>query len=194
MNICTEVGCDKPVYARQLCRAHYERKRRAGEFDGDRLIDRGLSIEDRLARNQEVTGAGCIVWTKSKFSNGYGQISYEGRVCYVHRVAWEIAHGPPPDGIVINHICGNPTCFNLDHLELLGYSENAAYLTRAPRAKSGYRNVHLRPSGRYRCTVKHKGRVYGGTWDTAEEADAQAKELRLELFGFEDYEERWPNG
>ena len=194
MNICTEADCNRPVLARRLCKAHYERKRLAGELANVRPYDAGLSIEDRLARNQEVTEGGCVVWTKGKFHNGYGKIRYEGRSRTVHRVAWEIAHGTPPDDMVLNHICGNPACFNLDHLELLERSGNSAYRTHAPRAKSGYRNVRLLPNGRYQCRVTHKGRTYGGTWATAEEAHAQAKALRLELFGFEDYEDRWPNG
>lgn len=193
-NICTEAGCSKPVHARRLCSTHYSKKYRAGEFDGDRLYDVGLSIEDRLARNQEVMEGGCVVWTKGKFSDGYGAIGHDGRLRRVHRVAWEIMYGTPADGLVLNHICGNRACFNLDHLELQGHSGNSAYRTRPPQAKSGYRNVYLQPSGRYRCAVSCKGRRYGGTWDTAEEAHAQAKALRLELFGFEDYEDRCPNG
>ena len=190
-DICGETGCGKPVQARQLCQMHYMRKRRAGEFAGGRTHDVGLSIEDRLARNQELTEGGCIVWTKRKTAAGYGQIRHEGRSRAVHRLAWEIERGVPPSGMVINHICGNRACFNLDHLELQGHTGNSAYLTHAPRSKSGYRNVYLQPSGRYRCAVQHKGRTYGGMWDTAEEAHAQAKALRLELFGVEDYEDRW---
>ena len=194
MNICTEADCDRPVQARQLCQMHYKRKRRAGELDGGLVRDVGLSIEERLARNQEVTEGGCVIWVKSKTSKGYGQIKYEGGMRYVHRVAWEIAYGTPPDDVVINHICGNRACFALDHLELLSRSGNAAYRVSPSRARSGYRNVYLQPNGRYQCVVTHNGRTYGNVWDTAEEAHAQAKALRLGLFGFEDYEERWPNG
>lgn len=190
-DICTEPDCAKRVQARSLCQMHYMRKRRAGEFAGGRTHDVGMSIEQRLARNQERMNGGCIIWTKRKSAAGYGQIRYEGRSRIVHRLAWEIERGIPPSGMVVNHVCGNRACFNLDHLELQCYVGNSAYRTHPPRSKSGYRNVYREPSGRYRCAVHHMGRTYGGMWDTAEEAHAQAKALRVELFGVEDYEDRW---
>ena len=190
-DICTEPDCAKRVQARSLCHTHYMRKRRAGEFAGGRTHDVGMSIEQRLARNQERTSGGCIVWTKRKTAAGYGQIRHEGRSRAVHRLAWEIERGIPPSGMMVNHVCGNRACFNLDHLELQCHVGNSAYLTHPPRSKSGYRNVYQQPSGRYRCSVHHMGQTYGSMWDTAEEAHAQAKALRVELFGVEDYEDRW---
>lgn len=41
-----------------------------------------------------------------------------------HRVAWEIANGPIPDGLVIDHLCGIPRCVNPSHLELVTFREN----------------------------------------------------------------------
>lgn len=189
--ICSIEACGKPVQARQLCQMHYMRKRRAGEFEGGRTHDVGMSIEDRLARNQERTEEGCVVWTKRKTRSGYGQVRYDGKSRSVHRLAWELDNGPIPDGLVVNHICGNRACFNLEHLELQCHTGNSAYLTHPPKSRSGYRNVYLQPSGRYRCAVHHQGKTYGDMWDTPEEAHAQAKALRLELFGVEDYEDRW---
>lgn len=45
---------------------------------------------------------------------------------YVHRVAWELANGPIPDGMVIMHRCDNPPCVELSHLVLGTQKENIA--------------------------------------------------------------------
>ena len=46
-------------------------------------------------------------------SGGYGVSG--GRSA--HRVAYERAKGPIPDGLVIDHLCRNRRCVNPDHLE-----------------------------------------------------------------------------
>ena len=64
--------------------------------------------------------AGCIEWTKSYGSTGYGQQRYEGTVHKAHRVAWAKANGKTMaeiKGVFIRHKCDNPGCVNPDHLE-----------------------------------------------------------------------------
>lgn len=41
-----------------------------------------------------------------------------------HRMVWIEANGPIPDGLVIRHKCDNPSCVNLDHLEIGTQSDN----------------------------------------------------------------------
>lgn len=54
----------------------------------------------------------CIIWTGSRVGE-YGIGAY-GR--YVHRIAWEAANGPIPEGMCVLHKCDNTLCINPDHL------------------------------------------------------------------------------
>lgn len=61
---------------------------------------------------------GCIEWKWAKSSAGYGQKRIDGKLVYMHRLAYADAHGPIPDGMLVRHKCDNPACFNVNHLEL----------------------------------------------------------------------------
>jgi len=58
----------------------------------------------------------CWLWTDTVFPNGYGQVPYCGKIRYAHRLAYELANGPIPEGLQINHRCDVRNCANPDHL------------------------------------------------------------------------------
>lgn len=58
----------------------------------------------------------CKVWAGSKAGRGYGKVRHDGRDQYVHRLAWEQAHGPIPVGMDVCHHCDNPPCYETTHL------------------------------------------------------------------------------
>jgi hypothetical protein len=41
-----------------------------------------------------------------------------------HRVSYEWAKGPIPDGMELDHLCRNPACVNPDHLEAVTHGAN----------------------------------------------------------------------
>ena len=44
----------------------------------------------------------CWVWTKGLFTQGYGQIYWRGVYALkTHRLSWEFAYGPVPQGLTI---------------------------------------------------------------------------------------------
>lgn len=92
-------------------------------LSSDSLPRRGLPLVDRLARYVEVDGE-CIVWTGAK-QNGYGTLHPpEGRSQRAHRLVWEEFVEPIPDGLVLDHLCGNKACVNPDHLEPVTQGQN----------------------------------------------------------------------
>ena len=74
----------------------------------------------------------CMLWMGHRTAQGYGQMKdAKGKVHYAHRVAYELTHGPIPEGMVIRHRCPeanggpNPSCCRPGHLEIGTYSDNA---------------------------------------------------------------------
>ena len=67
----------------------------------------------------------CREWTKAK-TRGYGIFRHRGRTRYVHRIAWMREYGPIPKGMLIMHLCDNPACYNIEHLQLGTDADNHA--------------------------------------------------------------------
>jgi len=67
---------------------------------------------------------GCTIWLGARQSGGYGEVWLGGRDCMVHRVVVEAVRGPIPEGLVVDHLCRNPSCCNPDHLEAVSQKEN----------------------------------------------------------------------
>lgn len=89
--------------------------------------------------------ADCIVWTGALNSRGYGCFGVNGKSQLAHRVAYEAAHGPIPEGLTIDHLCGFRRCVNPDHLEAVTGAENTR---RANDAASVCVNGHALPTER----------------------------------------------
>lgn len=61
----------------------------------------------------------CWGWLGSCDRNGYGFFTKRwGASPYrAHRYSWEALNGPVPEGLVIRHLCNNPSCVNPHHLK-----------------------------------------------------------------------------
>lgn len=83
-------------------------------------------VEQRLAELLAIDPAtGCHNFKGGKNAKGYGRFKVDRRtIALPHRLAYEFAKGPIPDGMVIDHLCRNPACCNPDHLEPVTAAEN----------------------------------------------------------------------
>ena len=66
----------------------------------------------------------CIEWQGTMFDTGYGRVYKDGKSKKAHRVEWEKANGPIPDGLCVCHRCNNKGCVNPDHLYLATSRQN----------------------------------------------------------------------
>lgn len=68
----------------------------------------------------------CIDWPFAKRGTGYGTIFWKGTRTTSHRVACELAYGPPTDSKMhAAHSCGNRSCCNPAHLGWSTVRENS---------------------------------------------------------------------
>lgn len=82
------------------------------------VIDR---LEQRIMRDPN---SGCWIWTGTLNPYGYGVIVVGKKNKQAHRLMFELARGPIPDGLVIDHLCRNRCCVNPQHLEPVSAAEN----------------------------------------------------------------------
>lgn len=74
----------------------------------------------------------CLVWTGGTGSKRFAShaLCYgvatgpDGAKHLTHRIAWELRHGPIPNGMQVLHHCDNPPCARDDHLFLGTHIDN----------------------------------------------------------------------
>ena len=174
---CSVPDCDRGAYARGWCNKHYQRWRTHG--------DPTLTLKPRRVWGEGLKRDGdCLLWEYSFDYHGYGRVTVNGSQTLAHRHAYAEAHGPIPDGMLVDHICHNRACVNVDHLRLATRQQNNSNRAGATALSStGARGVY--PYGsRFRVGIKSHGvlRFYG-VFDTVEEASRVATRERARLFG-----------
>lgn len=184
---CIIDGCDKPPRARGWCGMHYERWRAHGDPRASVPSYQG-SIEHRFWMRVNKTET-CWPWTGSTASDGYGYLATDDGPVRVHRLAYELLVEPIPDGLQIDHACGNRACVNPGHLRLATPKQNAENIAglRSDNT-SGARGVWWRASmGKWEASVTHFGKRYHvGYFSTLEEARDAAAAKRNQLFTHND--------
>lgn len=81
------------------------------------------------SRVDQVEGS-CWLWKNARNGDGYGVAmcgrlaSGNPRLALTHRIAFELAKGPVPDGMELDHLCKNRLCCNPQHLEAVTHRTN----------------------------------------------------------------------
>lgn len=121
---CSVSPCDNlvgPKGARGLCSKHYQRWLNTGDPKGSTR----KSPEERFWEKASMSVSdGCWEWLGCKDGDGYGMFRFEGSMRRAHRWGYELLVSKVPEGLVLDHLCRNPSCVNPDHLEPVTNQEN----------------------------------------------------------------------
>ena len=118
----------------------------------------------------------CILQEKNLDSKGYGKtfnkeyyaVHKKIRYKASHRLAYEKANGPIPEGMLIRHTCHTPNCVNPEHLVLGTHKDNMRDMTDAGRQARGERNAKAKLTEQQVREIKQEmphGRVAYGKVD-----------------------------
>lgn len=114
-----------------------------------------------IARAQPLVGE-CIGGDGERTRLGYVRVWREGRRHLAHRLAYEAAKGPIPDGMELDHLCRNRWCRNPDHLQPVTHAENSR---RSSKCKLDFNQAdrirELFATGRY--SLAELGQMFGVT-------------------------------
>jgi ribosomal protein S14 len=115
----------------------------------------------------------------------YGSISIAKKRYPTHVVVWMHQWGAVPEGMVIDHINGDPSDNRIENLRLATHSQNRVNWQKPRRNASGVRGVvRCSRDGRWKAEIKFNGaRINIGRFDTKEQAAAARRAKELEIHG-----------
>lgn len=134
---------------------------------------------------------GRFSWKKEPgaISNGYRLLKVNQKNFWAHRVAWLLATGEDPEGLVIDHINGDRSDNRIENLRTATYSQNSANARRHSRNTSGLKGASKvmkkgKWTGRWQSSITYQRRQMAlGYFDTKEDAHAAYLEAARRLQG-----------
>ena len=119
--------CDQIAVGRGWCRFHYNRWHRFGDpLAQPRKTPSGTAAAFLLS-HVGLRSDTCLLWPFSTYSNGYGRLTYEGKVWVASNLMCTIVHGPAPTkDHETAHSCGrgNKGCITPNHVRWRTPAEN----------------------------------------------------------------------
>lgn len=103
------------------------------------LVDGHKRVQKKI--EYTIDSNGCHVCVSHyKNESGYITIKRDGVLQYLHRYMYSLYHGELDEGEVIRHSCDNPSCINIDHLEVGTHTDNMRDMVTRNRSLVGERN------------------------------------------------------
>jgi len=146
--------------------------------------DEKTGVFTRKIRTAMRTKVGDIVGNKDTY--GYLQVSVDGKLCLLHRLAWLYVYGLFPEG-TIDHIDRCKTNNAIINLRDVSRQVNMTNLPLAKNNKSGFKGVFFRSdNGKFFASVSHKGkRFHVGSYSTASSASSAYELARYFLIRYD---------
>jgi integrase len=110
------------------------------------------SLADRFEAKVDRSGDHHI-WLGSKTADGIGKLKVEGKMVSAHRVAWELEHGPPPEGSAVRTCPETRPCVRVEHLALVRRRSAATRPARQRSPRGGGSKAKLK-DGVWKLTVR----------------------------------------
>lgn len=139
------------------------------------MSDAIKTIDDLMGWCAPDPTSGCWIWMRAIGTSGYGIAYQNGRQIRAHRLAYQLVHGPIPDGLYALHRCDVRACCNPTHLFLGTLQDNHDDMHRKGRGRTGWHNKikthckHGHPlsgpnlfhgvDGHRRCSTCHRNTV-----------------------------------
>ncbi len=80
--------------------------------------------ERMLQKISPEPNSGCWLWEGAWTTAGYGSMTLNYKRYYPHIYCYELANGPVPDGLELDHLCRMRCCCNPEHVEPVIHAEN----------------------------------------------------------------------
>lgn len=118
------------------------RSRGVSSRDAGRWSVERSEAERFWSKVERTTAEGCWLWRGQLNAWGYGHFRRTlgpglGRTVKAHRLAYELSVGPIPEGLTLDHLCGQRACVRPDHLEPVTNAENLRRRHARRRAQKG---------------------------------------------------------
>lgn len=131
---CEVPGCTNRCHCRGMCGKHYTRWRLHGDPAATLMPGRDMTPEQRLNYRTDKSGECWLYGT----GDGYGKVTIRRTESVpAHRLAYQLAYGPIPDGLVVRHKCDTPRCVRPEHLEVGTHADNSKDMTTRQRQARG---------------------------------------------------------
>lgn len=113
------------------------------QWTGQR-VRRSWTLRQRLEFLSEPMDSGCREWRSADDGKlGYGKITVANKTMYAHRASWEDHNDQAvPPGMVVMHLCDNPSCIEPSHLALGTQQQNVADQIAKGRHWRGWGETH----------------------------------------------------